>query len=167
MTRYAFSLIVAALLTVTVGAQGLKTLLPQQKSELFKKNRLVIEKIVEKTVESARTPNDHVRQADSYYDILVKFNAEIGRAREAKDTARVDELTHHLETLLDGGLTPTLEEAKIQVENGTHAGKYVEVKAHLMTQLDALRAILDEGTAARKSLDGAKDRLQRIDAKKP
>jgi hypothetical protein len=133
---------------------------------LFKKNRPVIEKLVDKTLESAHTPNDHVKRARSYYDVLFKFNTEIAEANGAHDSARVEELTLHLVTLLDLGLAPTLVEARKQVENGTGNEDYRQVKEDLLAQVGALQGILAESPGAKTSLEGAKKKLDEINGPK-
>jgi hypothetical protein len=162
MLRHTVSTVVVIFLVAVVGAQGPKSLSPQQQGELYKKNRLVVEKIVDKTLESSNVPGEHVKRANSYYDILYSFNKEIGQARQANDTARVDELSKHLGTLLDKGLAPTLVDARKQVEGGTGVELYLKVRDELLAQLDALLGILGDNPAAKASLDGAKKRLNEI-----
>ena len=160
MLRHTLTTGLAVFLVAVVGAQGPKGATAPQKGELFKKNRPVIEMIVQKTVQSSS--NDHVKRAESYYDVLRAFSKEIGAASQLHDTARVDELTQHLVTLLDKGLAPTLADARRQVEQGTGNEEYVKVKEDLVAQLDALRGILAENPGAKASLDGAKRSVEGI-----
>jgi hypothetical protein len=166
MIRQLLSLTIAAVLAAVVGAQGPKALLPQQRAEFFKKNRSVIEHLVEKTVESSKTPNDYVKQANTYYQVLFDFNKEISEARRVNDDARAEELTAHLTTLLQDGLMPTLKQARLQVEGGTGEEEYLKVKAELMAQLNALLGTMDDKPAARQSLDDARARLNEITGSK-
>ena len=162
MTRTLLSVATIALLSAAVGAQAPKALLPQQKGELYKKNRQMIEKIVYQTVEASKTPEFPLRRANTYYDVLFKLNSEIRDARNANDRDRVQELTDHLNTLLDKGLTPTLVKAREQVAGGTGVDEYEKVKADLLAQLNALIDMLDDQPSAKQSLSGAKARLEEI-----
>lgn len=166
MLRHTLTFVTAAFLAAVVGAQGPRGPSPAQRGELFKKNRLVIENLVDQTVASAHTPNDYVKRAKSYYPVLYKFNTEIADAGRAHDAGRVEELTHHLETLLDKGLAPTLVKARVQVENGTGNEEYVQVKADLLAQLNALLGILAESPATRVFLEDAKRKLDEINGPK-
>lgn len=166
MIRHALSLTLMVALAALVGAQSPTALKPQQRAQLYKQNRAVIEGLVEKTVASARMSTDHLKRADSYYKLLFQFNTEITQAREAKNQARVDELTRHLQTLLDHGLAPTLESARKQVEGGTGAEEFPVVKGQLLSQLDSLLTTLAEDGPAKQSLTGAKERLLNVRSKK-
>jgi len=166
MIRHTLSVVTAAALAAVVGAQGPKGPLPPQRAELFKKNRMVIEKLVDHTLESSRDRNDNVKVAKSYYAILYQFSTDIAEAARNRDTARVEELTRHLETILDKGLAPTLVEARKQVENGTGNEEYRKVKDDLLAQVDALHKILGDNPTARASLDQARKRLDEINGPK-
>jgi hypothetical protein len=166
MLRHTLSVVTAAFLAAIVGAQGPKGPSPAQRGELFKKNRAVIENLVDQTLESAHTPSDYVKRANSYYPVLFKFNTEIAEAGRAHDTARVEELTRHLEVLLDRGLAPTLVKAREQVENGTGNEEYRQVKENLLAQVNALLAILAESPATKASLEEAKRKLDEINGPK-
>jgi hypothetical protein len=166
MRRHTLSVVTAAVLAAIVGAQGPRAPSPAQRGELFKKNRPVIEKLIDQTLDSARTPNDYVKRANSYYPVLYKFNTEIAQANRDHDGARVDELSRHLETLLDRGLAPTLVRAREQVENGTGNEDYRKVKEDLLAQVDALLGILAESPGAKASLEGAKKKLDDINGPK-
>ena len=146
MIRHILTLSVVAVLAAVVGGQSPRALQPKERAELFKKNQLIIEKLVEKTVESSHTPNDHLKRVSTYYEILHKFNVEIRQANTAGDKARVAELTAHLSQLLDKGLSPTLKQDRLQVENGTGAEDYVKVKNDLLAQFEDLYAALGEGS---------------------
>lgn len=165
MKKQALSLLLIAGLSTFVGGQSPSALKPQVRAQLYKQNRVVIERLVEKTVLSARTPNDHLKRADGYYKLLYQFNMEISQARERKDQARVAELTNHLHTLLDQGLAPTLEDARRQVEGGTGAEDFPLVKDQLISQLDALLNTISEDASTKKSLAGAKDKLLNVRSK--
>jgi hypothetical protein len=162
MTRTLLSAAAIALLSAAVGAQGPKALHPQQKGELYKKNQTMIEKIVGQTVEAAKTPNFPLKRAKTYYDLVVSLNSEIRDARAANDQERVKELTDHLNTLLDKGLTPTLVKAKSQHVGHTGADEFEKEKADLLAQLNALIDVLDDQSPAKQSLSGAKQRLDEI-----
>ena len=166
MIRHTLSVVTAAFLSAVVGAQGPTGPSPAQRGELFKKNRPVIEKLVDQTLESAHTPSNYVKQANSYYPVLYKFNTEIAQAVRDHDDARVVELTHHLETLLDKGLAPTLVHARKQVEAGTGNEEYRKVKEDLLAQVDALLNIVSDNPATRASLEGTKTRLDQINGPK-
>lgn len=166
MIRRLLSVIVVAAFAAVVGAQAPRALLPQQRAELYKKNRPMIERLVEKTVESSRTPNDHVKRADSYYKVLFDFSREITDARKANDTERVDELTKLLLQLLDKGLRPTLDDARRQVEDGTGNEEYQRVRDDLLAQVKALLDNLNDHADAKKSLESARDNLNAISGPK-
>ena len=161
MSRTLLTAAAIALLSAAVGAQTPKALLPLQKSDLYKKNRPMIEKIVGQTVEASKTPNFPLKRAKTYYDLVVSLNSEIRAARAATDRERVQELTDHLNTLLNKGLTPTLTKAKAQDDGGTGAEEYEKAKADLLAQLNALIDVLDDPTA-KQTLSGAKARLEEI-----
>jgi hypothetical protein len=162
MNRTLLSAAAIALLSAAVGAQAPKALSPQQKGELYKKNQSMIEKIVGQTVEAAKTPNFPLKRAKTYYDLVVSLNSGIRAARAANDTDRVKELTDHLNTLLDKGLTPTLLNAKVQDDGGSGAEEYEKVKVDLLAQLNALIDVLDDQSAAKQTISGAKARLEEI-----
>jgi hypothetical protein len=162
MFRHTLTVVTAAFLAAVVGAQGPKGPSPAQRGELFKKNRLVIENLVNQSLVSAHTPNDYVKRANSYYPVLYKFNREIAEAREAHDIARVEELTHHLETLLDKGLAPTLVKARVQVENGTGVEEFRQAKKDLLDQVHALLAMLADNPAMKVSLEATKRKLDDV-----
>jgi hypothetical protein len=163
MFRRTLTTATAALLAAVVGAQGSKDPTPAQRTKLFEKNRLVIEVLVKQTVESAKTPNNHVSQAKTYYDVLYKFNTEIAAANSAHDAARVEELTRHLQTLLDKGLARTLVAARAQVAEGTGVDEYRQAKKELVAQVDALLGVLADNPTAKASLEGTKRRLDEVD----
>jgi len=162
MIRQLLTLSVVAIVSAVVGAQGPKALLPQQRAELYKKNRPMIERLVEKTVESSHTPGNHLKRADSYYKVLFDFGKEIKAAREANDADRVAELTGHLTQLLDEGLAPTLAQARVQAAEGTGKEDYERIRDGLLAQVGALLEVLDDRPEAKKSLEGAKSRLHAI-----
>jgi hypothetical protein len=162
MFRRTLTTVTAALMAAVVGAQGSKDPTPAQRAKLFERNREVIEQVVKQTVESAKTPNDHVKRANTYYKVLYQFNTEIAKANDAHDTARVEELTRHLQTVLDKGLGPTLIRARDQVAQGTGVEEYRKAKDDLMAQVDALLGILAENPTAKASLEGAKQRLNDV-----
>jgi hypothetical protein len=162
MIRQLLTLTIVAIVCAVVGAQGSKALLPQQRAELYKKNRPMIERLVEKTVESSQTPNNHLKRADSYYKVLFDFGKEIKAAREANDADRVAELTTHLTILLDEGLAPTLGQARAQAEDGSNKEDYERIRDGLLAQVGALLEVLNDRPEAKKSLEGAKTRLHAI-----
>jgi hypothetical protein len=162
MFRHTLSVLTAAFLAAVVGAQGPKGPSPAQRGELFKKNRLVIENLIDQSLVSAHTPNDYVKRANSYYRVLYKFNTEIADAGRAHDTARVEELTGHLETLLDKGLAPTLVKARVQVENGTGVEEFRKAKEDLLAQVDALLGMLADNPAMKASLEATKRKLDDV-----
>jgi hypothetical protein len=144
------------------GGSSAKAPTPAQRGELYKRNRPVIEKLVEQTLVASRAHSDYLKQAESYYPVLYKFNTEIAEAGRNKDTGRVAELTLYLGTILDQGLAPTLIKARKQVEDGTGNEDYQKVKDDLLAQVKALNDILADNPAARQSLDGARSRLDEI-----
>jgi hypothetical protein len=162
MIRQFLSITAAGLVTVAVGAQGPDALEPGQRRELYQKNRPVIEAIVLQTVESSKTPNDHLKRADAYYPVLYQFNVDIKKANDAGERTRVDELTGHLTVLLKDGLAPTLDKAKKQVEGGSGVEQFPEVKKNLLAQIKALRDQLDPATPAGASLDAAQTKVDGI-----
>lgn len=166
MIRRLLSIVAVAAFSAFVGAQGPKQLTPPQRAELYKRNHAMIERLVEKTVESTKTPNDHVKRADTYYKVLFDFSKEITKAREAKDAERVDELTKLLQKLLDEGLRPTLSDARRQVAEGTGNEEYKRVRDNLLEQVNLLLADLNDHAEAKKSLENARDNLNAITPKK-
>ena len=167
MFRHTLSIVTAGFLAVVVGAQGPKGVTPQQQADLFKKNQDVIKTIVDQTVESSRTPDNHVSRAKSYYDVLLGFNREILVARQANDQARAADLTRNLGLLLDKGLAPTLAQARGQVEGGTGVDEFKKAREQLLAQLDALLRILETDPAAKASLDGVRQRLEVVRVPQP
>jgi hypothetical protein len=159
MIRQTLSLTIVALVTVAVGAQGPE---PSLRKKLYEKNRPVIERLVEQTIESSKTPNDHLKRADTYHKVLLHFNKQIANARDEGDADRVAELSEHLTTLVEKGLAPTLDKAKRQVEGGSNQEEFPTVKRNLVAQLDVLIKQLAEEPSARTSLEGAKDKVNAI-----
>jgi uncharacterized phage infection (PIP) family protein YhgE len=162
MIRHALSLAAVVLLAAFVGGQPPRALLPKERADQFKKNQALIQQLVDKTVESSRTPNDHLKRAETYHKVLHEFSEEIRKAKDAGDKHRVEELTSHLNILLDQGLSPTLKRARLQVEGGTGAEDYEKVKELIRAQFNALYANLGDGSPAQKSLDQAKSNLDDI-----
>jgi hypothetical protein len=162
MIRSLLTIPVVGLLCAFVGAQAPSSLTPGQRADLFKKNRTVIKGVIDVTVKSSQSPNDFLKKADGYYPLLVQFNREITQARTDKDPGRIQELTRLLETLLDKGLAPTLEDARRQVEGGTNSENYPVVKSQLLSQLQALSDSLATDEQAKTSIDAARQRLNRI-----
>ncbi|HKA07438.1 MAG TPA: hypothetical protein VKD71_09290 [Gemmataceae bacterium] len=164
MTRHILSFTVVGFLVATVGAQGPKALTASQKADLFKKNRDVIEKVVTQTIDSSKSPNDPLKRAKTYYELLFLFSKQIQSAGAANDGNRVKELTSHLNTLVEQGLAPTMQRAKVQLEQGTGVEEFRKVRIDLLAQLDALLGlpVMDENPAAKTSLEGAKARLNGI-----
>jgi hypothetical protein len=162
MIRKLLSIIGVGLLTAVVGADSSKSLLPQQRAELYKKNRSVIERLVEKTVESSKTPNDYVKQTDTYYKVLYDLGNEIKKARDNREDERVQELVEHLTTLVDKGLMPTLMQARTQVEGGTGEEDFQKVRKDLVAQLTALADVMEDRPGVKQSLEQAKARLGEI-----
>jgi hypothetical protein len=161
MTRHILSGVVIALMAAAVGAQPPKALTSAQKGELFRKNREVFENIVDQTVASSSSPNDPLKRANTYYPLLVNFNKQIAGAN-SQDSRRVEELTQHLKVLLDKGLTPTLADAKRQVEGGTGVDEFITIRRDLLAQLKALLDVLSNDPATKSSLEGVKNRLDSI-----
>ena len=160
MTRHILSGVVIAIMAAAVGAQTPKALTSAQKGELFRKNREVFENIVDQTVASSKSPNDPLKRANTYYSLLVNFNKQI--AASSQDSGRVEELTQHLKVLLDKGLTPTLADAKRQVEGGTGVDEFVDLRQGLLAQLKALLDVLSNDPTTKSSLEGVKNRLDSI-----
>jgi hypothetical protein len=161
MIRHVIAIVVIALMAVAVGAQPPKALTSAQKGELFKKNREIFEKVVDETVASSKSPNDPLKRANTYYPLLLHFSKQISSAN-SQDSRRVEELSQHLKTLLDKGLTPTLAEAKRQVEGGTGVDDFIKIRQDLLAQLNALLDVLSNDPATKGSLEGAKNRLDSI-----
>jgi len=164
MIRHILSFTVVGVLAAAVGAQGPKALTPKQKADLFAKNRDVIEKVVTQTIASSTLPNDPLKRAKTYYELLFLFSQQIKSAGESRDTDRVKELTSHLNTLVEQGLAPTMQKAKVQLEQGTGVEEFRKVRIDLLAQLDALLGlpVMDENPSAKTSLEGAKARLNGI-----
>jgi len=162
MTRHILSSGVAVLVAAAVGAQGPDALRADQRGKLYTKNRPVIERLVSQTVESSKTPNDHLKRADTYHKVLLEFDGKIKEARNAGDTDRVTELSAHLTTLVDKGLAPTLVKAKRQLEDGSNQDDFPRVKEGLVAQLNALIGQLETEPVARASLEGAKAKVNAI-----
>jgi hypothetical protein len=162
MIRHLLTLGFMAFVVTVVGGQSPKALEPKERAELYKKNRVVIESLVEKTVASSRTPNDHVKRAETYYQVLLQFNKEIRAANSAGDKPRVDELTKHLSLLLDQGLSATLRQARLQVEGGSGEEEYKKVRDDLLAQFKDLYQVLSDRPESQKSLDDATARLGEI-----
>jgi len=167
MLRHTLTIVIAAILSAVVGAQGPKPPTPAQRGDLFKKNRTVIEKLVDQTVASAHTPDNYVNQANSYYPVLLNFNTEIAEAGRARDTARIEELTRHLATLLDKGLAPTLKKARVQVENGSGVEEFRQAREDLLAQVGALLNMLADNPDMRASLEGTKRKLDEVNVPAP
>jgi hypothetical protein len=162
MIRQTLSVFVAVLIAAAVGAESPNALRPEQRGELYKKNRFVIEGLVKKTIESSSSANEHLKRADSYYDVLYQFSNEIKEANRRGESDRAAELTGHLTTLLKDGLAPTLDKAKKQVEGGSGVDKFPEVKANLLSQITVLEGQLDPASAAGASLSSAKAKVNGI-----
>ena len=160
MTRTVLTTGLAALAAFGVGAQGPAALQPNQRAELYKKNHFVIERLVEKSVASARGGNDDsVKRAESYYDVLYEFSLAINQAKADKDAARVADLTRNLNTILSRGLKPTLVSAQKMVEGGTGEAEYHEARDRLIAQINALLTSLSEDAIATANLEQARTSL--------
>jgi|RhiMethySRZTD1v2_1073278.scaffolds.fasta_scaffold2022463_2 hypothetical protein len=162
MNRHVLSTVVAGLIAAAVGAETPNALQPGQRSELYKKNRLVIEGLLKNTIESSKTPNDHLKRADAYYAVLLQFSNEIRLANGSGESDRAAELTGHLTTLLKDGLAPTLDKAKKQVEGGSGVDEFPRVKDNLLSQITVLEGQLDPASPAGSSLGSAKAKVNAI-----
>ena len=160
--RHLLSLIIVALMTAWVGGQSPVALRSDVRAKLFRQNRVMIEPLVDKAIATVKSPSDHLKRADGYYNLLFQFNKEISQAIDRKDQARVVELSARLQTLVDPGLAPTLVQAQKQVVGGTGAGEFPVIKDQLVSQLDALLSTLQADPATKESLAGAKKRLLEI-----
>jgi hypothetical protein len=160
MTRHIPTTVLAALAAVGVGAQGPPALQPNQRAELYRKNHVVIEKLVEKTVASSRSSNDSVKRAESYYDVLYEFTLAIDRAKAEKDNGRVADLTKNLNDLLSRGLKPTLSAAQDMVRGGTGEAEYLDARDRLIAQVDALLNSLADDVVTKTALEQTRASLQ-------
>ena len=70
--------------------------------------------------------------------------------------------TFNLATLLDRGLKPTLEQAHLQLKDGTGADEFPKIKDQLLKQLDALLVTLPDDANAQQSLSGVRTRLLNV-----
>src|SRR5262245_35846073 len=138
MKRHILAVIGVGLVTAVVGAQGPQALSTENKVELFRKNRSLIETVVNQTVVSSKAPADPLKRADSYYLVVLRFSEQIRAAKSTSDEDRAKELTDRLTTLLDQGLVKTLDKAKGQVEGGTGVEEFRKLRQDLLNQLDAL-----------------------------
>jgi hypothetical protein len=162
MNRHYLSLIILGALCLGLGAQSPRSLTPRERHDLYKRNKAVIEQLVEKSVESSNIPTDHLKRADTYYKVLYQFNLEIDQARKSNDQARAKELSMHLATLLDQGLKPTLEQAHLQLKGGTGAAEFPKIKEQLLVQFDALLGTLPEDDTTQQSLSAVRSRLLNV-----
>ncbi len=160
MIRHLTIFVLIGLAAVAVGAQGPAALQPQQRAELFKKHRKVIEALVEKTVESSRAPNDAVKRADTYHHVLYEFSQAIAEAKRSKDAARVADLSNNLKGLLEQGLAPTLKDAQTMVKGGTGEKEFLQARDLLLAQVDALLGILANEPTAKAALEQTRSRLE-------
>ena len=161
MTRHVLTLSATAVLVAVVGAQPPRALRPDERGKLYELNRPVIERLVDRTVASAKEPSDHLKRADSYFLVLQEFSRQIRAAKDKDDAGRVAELTGHVTALVDKGLAPTLVKAKHQVEGGSGQEEFPGVRDRLVAQLNNLLDVLHEPTV-RASLDGAKSKVNAI-----
>jgi hypothetical protein len=161
MTRNLLTLAAGGVLAALVGAQSPAALRPDQRGELYRMNRPVIERLIDETVEGSRSPNDHLKRADSYYQVLREFSFQIREAEKQGNAERVAELTGHLTALVDQGLAPSLVKAKRQVEGGSGQEEFPGTRNNLVAQINALLEQLKE-PSARASLEGARSKVNSI-----
>lgn len=116
MIRNAAVLMIFAGLAAIAGAQGPKIgLTASQQHQLFQRNRIMIQTLVDSSVEISTQSGDYLQRAKSYRKVIMKFENELTDAANGNDAGRVAEIGKHLDTVMRQGLAPSLQSAVRQV----------------------------------------------------
>lgn len=137
---------------------------PDERAKLFKQNRLVIERLIEKTVQSSRPSTDPVKRADSYFDLFDLLAKELRTAKDEGDAKRTRELTKHLKTLIDRGFAPSVESVRDKVIKGSTPEGLPEMQRRMITQMDALSSV-NEDPLVSESIKDTRQRLSELTPK--
>ena len=120
MRRAFLTLAFGLALATLVGAQGppRPSLTPKQQLDLFRKNRALIEGLVDSGIDGVRT-SDPLKRSESYQGLIKQLQREIEVAAAAGDRSRVVELGTHLKSLLNDGLSGNLANARLRIQPGS------------------------------------------------
>lgn len=165
MIRYFLTLSLTAIVCLFVDGQTTRgPARPDERAKLFKQNRLLIERLVEKTILSSRPSTDPVKRADSYYDLFDLLKKELQNAKDEGDLKRTRELTKHLKTLLERGFTPIVENVREKIIKGSTPEGLPEMQRRLLLQMDAL-SVVNEDPQLTESIKDSRQRLSELTVK--
>lgn len=141
MIRSASILLIVAGLAAVVGAQGPKSgLTAAQQQQLFQRNRLMIQTLVDGTVDMSNQSGDYIHRAKTYRKVIVEFQRELGSAADSSDAVRIAELGKHLDTLMRQGLAPSLKAAQQQIgPKGTGKQDLLDIRDRTLELVDWLQ----------------------------
>ena len=116
MIRNAACSMIVILLAALAGAQGPKTgLTAAQQHQMFQRNRVMIQTLVDSSVEISAMSGDYLQRSRSYRKVIMKFENELTDAANGNDAGRIAEIGKHLNTVMRQGLAPSLQAAVRQV----------------------------------------------------
>jgi hypothetical protein len=141
MIRHAACLMIFAALAALAGAQGPKPgLTAAQQHQLFQRNRVIIETLVESSLEICDNSGSYLRRTKSYRKVIMGLQAELSGAADGSDAARVAELGKHLDTVMRQGLAPSLQKAVQQIgRDGTGKKDLQEIRDRTVELVDWLQ----------------------------
>jgi hypothetical protein len=171
MTRFVGTVLIAAALAAWAGAEGGAPVpSPVEQKELFHRNAALIEVLVEGGVGLTEEPGPFDR-ADRCRKLVERLATEVGAAAEAREPARLTELSGHLRRLVEEGLLPNLQIARQQASVGSPQERQL---FHLRDQFEqtfqelAEKLQQDGGREGRSALESFAEVRERVkDAVKP
>src|SRR5687767_11341308 len=100
MSRYATVLLLFAMLSALVGAQGPS---PHDQAQMLARNRSLLRSTVENSLDlSAKT--DHLQRAGTCTRLVKLWAGEVERAAQNRDAPRAAEMGRHLNRVVEGGV---------------------------------------------------------------
>lgn len=165
MTRPALTAVVLASLAAWAGAQGPPPTSAAEKLRLHRANRTLLTDLVGGGVRLASA--DHlVDRAEACQQTARALGIAVRRAAEASDADRIAELGAHLDSLVNDGLVPVLDDATRAIPPASpDAVRLRAVRAGATADLDATGAALPPGDdptvrALRARLAELRDRVK-------
>lgn len=99
-------------------SQTRATPLPSEQAALLKKNRALVQQLVEGAVELSAT-NDLLARVNICNRLSANLAGELQEAIKAGDAGRVHELAGHLSSILERSLAPIVREARSTIQPGS------------------------------------------------
>jgi hypothetical protein len=173
VARVTLLLIAFAALAAWAGAQGpAPSLSPEQRAELFKKNRTLLENLVENGISLSSADSPLNRAEASHATAVTLANYLKRAATEDRDPDRVAELADLMTAVVRDGLLPNAAEADrtIPPQSRAERDRLAKVQGAAAAELEAIRILIPAGgkvgdsekaRAAIEALAGLKDKIKK------